>query len=188
MKNWNVRQEDVDAYLKICREAVEDDNVFAVFKSLPAYTKILEHASYKQGLEYFNRIVIGPHLDVHSTNDNYGRPKRFTYGKWILSPTTLQYVYVLQRLVDMFGSLEDMRIIEIGGGYGGQCKIIHDYCKPRTYGIVDLNEVCFLQVKYLERFGINIFSWSGNFTIPYKSDLVISNYALSEVTEPLQSQ
>lgn len=193
MKNWNVRQEDIDAYLKVCKDAAENDEVFAVFKSLPAYRKILEHTSYKQGEYYYNRvpIVYGTNpfgKDFFTSNDEYGKPERFQYGDIVVSPTTLQYVYVFYKLEELFGSLKGRKIVEIGGGYGGQCKIIHDYCKPHSYEIYDLPEVVELQMKYLTKH--NVKAW-GFWKIKEEDiwcDLVISNYALSEITEPLQTE
>lgn len=193
MKNWNVRQEDIDAYLKVCKDAAENDEVFAVFKSMPAYRKILEHASYKQGEYYYNRvpIVYGTNSfgqDFFTSNDEYGSPERFQYGDILISPTTLQYIYVFNRLEELCGSLKDQKIIEIGGGYGGQCKIIHDYCKPASYGISDLKEACMLQKKYLSKFEVQAMLYPEYYTVEYPHDLVISNYALSEITEPLQTE
>lgn len=183
----------MDAYLKVCKDAAEDDSVFAVFKSLPAYRKILEHANYKQGEFYYNRvpIVYGYNLvgdDFFTSNDKYGNPERFQYGDVLISPTTLQYIYVYNRLETLFGSLKGLNIIEIGGGYGGQCKIIHDYCHPGQYTIVDLEEPGLLQEKYLSKFGIQANIVSPHFAERGRPcDLVISNYALSEIIEPFQT-
>lgn len=196
MKTWNVRQEDINAYLKVCKDAVENDEVFAVFKSLPAYRKILEHTSMELGRRYFNSVYYdfphwfseAPFLD----NDKFGHPLRYKYispdGVITASPTTLQYVYVLARLIELCGSLDRKKIVEIGGGYGGQCKIIHDCFIPHSYDIVDLVGVDKLQQKYLMKFGIEVLTWPGCWPRDYLYDLVISNYALSEVTEPTQTK
>lgn len=88
-----------------------------------------------------------------------------------------QYEAVLNRLVDLFGPLDGMHIIEIGGGYGGQAKAICDRFKVRTYTIIDLPEVCELQRRFLHGYNIRITSgieW-------HCYTLVISNYALSEI-------
>lgn len=188
MKTWNIRQEDMDAYLNVCKQAAEDDNVFASFKRKPAYTKILEHTSKAQGDYYFNRIPVID-SDFFTSNDDYGNPERFDYAGKLISPTTLQYIYVLNRLLYFFRTLAGFSIIEIGGGYGGQCKIIHDYCRIESYRIVDLYEPGLLQNKYLSKFGIEaaIYEPDG-YPVGPRYDLCISNYALSEITEPLQTQ
>ena len=35
-----------------------------------------------------------------------------------------QYITVMNRIVELFGPLDKLRICEIGGGYGGQAKVI----------------------------------------------------------------
>lgn len=189
MKTWNIRQEDMDAYLKVCKQAAEDDNVFASFKRNPAYTKILEHTSKAQGDYYYNRVPIVVGGDFFTSNDKYGNPERFQYGDILISPTTLQYIYVCNRVETLFGSLKGLNIIEIGGGYGGQAKIIKDYSGYVSYSIVDIYEPGLLQKKYLSKFNIeaNIYEPDA-YPVGPTYDLCISNYALSEVTEPLKTQ
>jgi len=87
------------------------------------------------------------------------------------------YQLHLENIVKHFGPLDGMRICEIGGGYGGQAKAILDEYKPVWYHIIDLPEVCELQKRYEPRVS--------TFTEPtYQDyDLVISNYALSEIPD-----
>lgn len=90
--------------------------------------------------------------------------------------TIEQYKEVMDRIVGLVGSLDNLRIIEIGGGYGGQCKIIMDNYKVSCYHIIDLPEVCELQRKNC---------LAECFTEPTgeQYDLVISNYAISEIPD-----
>jgi putative sugar O-methyltransferase len=195
MKTWNIHQEDMDAYLKVCKQAAEDDSVFASFKRNPAYTKILEHTSKAQGQIYWDYIksycdYAERETKAFATNDNYGLPHTFQYDGWQLSPTTIQYIYVVVRILNSLGeSVYPSDVVEIGGGYGGQCKIFRDWYFKGSYSIIDLPEVCQLQRKYLSKFNIsaNIYEPDG-YPVGRTYDLVISNYALSEVTEPLQTQ
>jgi putative sugar O-methyltransferase len=200
MKTWNIRQEDMDAYLKVCKDAAENDEVFETFKRNPAYTKILEHTSKGQGQIYWEYLKTHYKGDLFypmllkefSYNDTYGLPRTYQYEGWQFSPTTLQYIYVLGRIQS---GIKDIRfdgginVIEIGGGYGGQCKIFCDFYFKRTYSIVDLPHAGLLQKKYLSKFNIpaNIYE-PDLFPLDKTYDLVISNYALSEVTEPLQTK
>ena len=105
----------------------------------------------------------------------------FEYDGAFISPNTLRYVKVLADLHECFGKLDDFNIVEIGGGYGGQCKVINDFAKVRSYTIIDLPEVKQLAKRWFERFGMNdiIFRDHNDLSI-IKYDLCISNYAFTE--------
>jgi hypothetical protein len=183
--NW-IREDIMNPYLDVCRRAVEDDEVFAVFKSLPAYRKILEHTSQRQGEIYMYKIPGEYDVIKFMTNDVYGSPEMFPYSGYLMSPTTLQYIYVLSRLEKLFGSLGGFRIAEIGGGYGGQSKIIQDKYRV-DYHLYDHPDVVNLQMKYLGKFNMSATGILYS-AAPLGYDLVISNYALSEITEPLLTE
>jgi len=176
-------------YLKVCKAAVADDKVFETFRAQADYITVVEACGRRHGVGYLSVIrKIYPHLmsylPLFSTSDFVGLPKQFYYREAhrSFSPTTLRYIKVLGDLEQLFGSLTDMDIIEIGGGYGGQCKIIYDIFKPRSYTIVDLPEALALTEKYLRHFEIDNVILSPpktNFKNLYT--LCISNYAFSEV-------
>jgi putative sugar O-methyltransferase len=181
-------------YLKVCRDAVEYPVVFSTFKKRPNYTYVLEHVSETLGEEYLNEIkdkspYLLKYLTKFITNDSIGKPNTYFYKEigCSISPTTLRYIKVLGDLINLFGQLNDMDIIEIGGGYGGQCKIIYDVSKPRSYTLVDLPDVLALSKKYLSKFDINNVSFkafSGDFKSSY--DLCVSNYAFTEIGREYQ--
>ena len=129
-----------------------------------------------------------------------GNPQVFTYRygflklkSIIFSPTTCRYIKILADLQDLFRSLNHMRIIEIGGGYGGQCSIIYKMFKPASYTIIDLEPCLKLSRRYLETLGIH-----GVHYVPMSDldkthingdfDLVISNYAFSELSKSVQTE
>lgn len=51
-KGWEAEEQIAVDYLETCRSAVEDDEIFAKFKSLQGYKNILEHVTPRQGAEY----------------------------------------------------------------------------------------------------------------------------------------
>jgi hypothetical protein len=56
--NWSCLEPDATTpYAEICREAVEDEEVFKSFKQDSRYTAILEHVSIDHGRRYFNEIL-----------------------------------------------------------------------------------------------------------------------------------
>lgn len=181
-------------YLKLCKDAVENDEVFKNFKRHPDYMMILEHVSQVVGSRYLKEIetdfpYLLQHMPRFATNDNVGNPVTFPYKEvgLNLSPTTLRYVKVLADLMNLFGRLDLMNIVEIGGGYGGQCKIIHDICQPASYTIVDLPDVLALSDKYLKHFNIkNLILRNPDDTSETHYDLCISNYAFTEIDRKYQ--
>ena len=109
------------------------------------------------------------------------------YSDIFISPSTLRYIKVLSDLIKIFGNLDGFKIAEIGGGYGGQCKIINDYFNIKNYHIIDLPEVNLLSKKYLQKLNINNVRFStSKDLIPEDYDLVISNYAYTELDRELQ--
>ncbi len=183
-------------YLNVCREAVKSEKTFKNFKNHPDYRGVLEHVSYKQGLDYLNEIKMScPYIlefmEQFARNDKIGSPQMFWYSAVNLnmSPTTLRYVKVLADLIDNFGRLDDMNIIEIGGGYGGQCAVIKEYTTPLTYTIVDYPEAMTLTRKFLEIRGRadDVYYRSIYDDSDVKYDLFLSNYAFTEIERRFQN-
>ncbi|MBU1173606.1 MAG: putative sugar O-methyltransferase [Proteobacteria bacterium] len=125
-------------------------------------------------------------MNKFAKNDAVGNPNVFYFEelKMDMSPTTLRYIKVLADLLNLFGSLDDMDIIEIGVGYGGQCRIINDIYRPRSYTLVDFKEVLLLSEKYLKEKNIIIRFPEDTTEVHY--DLCISNYAFSEMGHDYQ--
>lgn len=174
-------------YKSICELAARDAEVFKNFKRHPDYKRVLEHVSYNQGLEYLNIIKKTELIDYmiqFAKNDIIGNPEVFYYKDidMSISPTTLRYIKVLADLIEIFGSLDNKHIIEIGGGYGGQCKIIHELFNPESYTIVDLPEALELDKIYLQE--IDVKYKTSDFDEHY--DLCISNYAFTEIDKNYQ--
>ena len=181
-------------YLKVCDRAAKDSGTFANFRANLAYRTVVESCSRLHGSLYLdwlqeNSPFILHDLDKFVTSDKIGGPFVYQYdGLNIeISPTTLRYIKILVELNDFFGTLEDKDIIEIGGGYGGQCKIIYDYVKPRSYTLVDLPTALPLAERYLKQFGIkNVIFKTPDDLFENVYSLCISNYAFSEFDRGFQ--
>lgn len=171
MLKWIVKGKALENYIQACRDAVKN---ITTFKQDERLHTIFEHCPKVIADEYY-KIIPEALLNKGFTNDFYGSPKLHSYGQKKFSTSTLQYIGVLSKLIELYGSLDGWRICEIGGGYGGQCRTITDIYTPECYHIIDLPEVCELQSKYCQ---------ADCFTLPtgQEYDLVISNYALSEIS------
>lgn len=191
---WNM----ITSYSEVCAWATTNDFVFSNFKQHPCYKAILEHVSQEDGAKYISEITKAGIIDLVSdkdklvVNDALGNPDKFEYdtcGKF--SPTTLRYTKVASDILSTFPQLrqqEKINIVEIGVGYGGQCLLLDNFLNIEKYTLVDITPALSLAKKYLEQFIMRArlkFSTLNELAAsPY--DLVISNYAYSELNRELQ--
>lgn len=182
---------DNSKYPEVCYAAATSDEAFKVFKSNSTYREILEHVSYEEGLRYQRHFehnnIITDNLEKFKINDIYGSPHTcdFNIGKY--SPTTLRYMSVLSDLTQL--NLNNISIVEIGAGYGGQYSVLRQLYKPSKYTFIDLPEVLQLIKRYVNTLkldDIDLSFLSGSNVLDQTFDLVISNYALSECTKEIQ--
>ncbi len=184
---------DGSSYHKICIAAVEDENIYKNFRRYKSYFYVLEHVSKELGQTYLNLL-----LKTNSTLNSFhnsksqnkiGNPLCYRYKKiGSTSPTLLRYLKVLDDLNDFFGSLNGRHIVEIGVGYGGQAGVIIQNSAISKYTLFDLNEVNDLAIKFLKDLGLSnkINAFDGRKPTEINCDLVISNYAFSELNKEVQ--
>ncbi len=179
----------VSGYPNFCQLAANNDHIFASFKRQPVYRAILEHVDYETGRQYL-QIILAEHpeflkdFDLCRQNDAIGDPIVHDYGEYgVFSPTTLRYIKVAGDLKQRFGDLSQKHIVEIGAGYGGQCKILSDLIGFASYTIIDLPQCNALSRRYLQKQNVkNVFFIDNDKLNSVKTfDLVISNYAFSEI-------
>jgi putative sugar O-methyltransferase len=206
---------DISAYRTACKEAATNEAAFSQFKRDPRYTDVLEHVSKPLGDEYLKHIVPSSlwneeMIEKYSKNDSLGNPVTFEFMPWgSWSPTTLRYIKQALEIRKIFGDLSEKNIVEIGGGYGGLCKILFDiFPDIESYTIIDLEPAVQLDGKYLS----TLFEQEVRKEKDYlwvvgkvrliaidqaprkwenlcdKIDLVISNYAFSECVEDIQNK
>lgn len=185
---------DTIDYKNVCLEASTNENLFNNFKNNPVYNGILEHVSKEQGQLYLNYINnnfpnLDEYIDRFKKNDIYGGTFLSEYDKiGHISPSTLRYIKVLSDLDTLFGDLNNKKIVEIGVGYGGQCFILSQYYKINDYSLIDLDESLLLTDKYLNKLDVShrIINIDNISELDEDFDLVISNYAYSELSRELQ--
>jgi len=188
--------DDVWGYRQFCEQAAENDEVFNNFKRAPQYTAILEHLGVCTGRPYLNIVKEQTPeflniIDQFKKNDLYGNPRTNYYDETgDISSTTIRYMKVASDLTTLFGSLDGKSIVEIGGGYGGQCFVLSCIYKFKDYTLIDLPEPLALAKKFLEKQGV--------YNVIYKPydealkdgsfDLLISNYAYAECSQPMREK
>ncbi|BAZ49918.1 putative methyltransferase [Nostoc sp. NIES-4103] len=181
-------------YPEFCLKASLDYSIFKDFRRNEIYRIALEHDSFEQGLEYLEATKqsssnVLSKINEFLKNDHIGNPEVFDYeGIGTIAAPTLRYIKILSDLESEFGTLDNLNICEIGVGYGGLCRIINSYFKVKSYTLVDLKPVLMLAQRYLDHYPLNT-------TLIYKTmnelskenyDLVISNYAFTEIRRDVQ--
>ncbi|MFM7364487.1 MAG: putative sugar O-methyltransferase [Cuspidothrix sp.] len=181
-------------YPEFCLKASLDYSIFRNFRQNEIYNLALEHDSFEQGLEYLEATQksgsnVLSNINEFRKNDVIGNPRVFDYKEiGTIAPPTLRYIKILSDLESEFGTLDNFNICEIGVGYGGLCRIVSSYFNIKTYTLVDLKPVLQLAQRYLDHYPLNT-------TVIYKTmnelqrnsyDLIISNYALTEIRREIQ--
>jgi len=184
---------DNQVYPQVCLQAAYDYRYFLNFRREKDYVGALEHVPERVGRICYDLIKDDPSvailMDKFRQNDLYGNPITFnheTLGD--ISATTLRYIRILIALKHFFGSLDGMNICEIGVGYGGQCRVANVMWKPRRYRLVDIQPALALAQRFLDHFILpSVMSYQTMNQLNYENyDLVISNYAFTELPREIQ--
>jgi putative sugar O-methyltransferase len=182
-------------YLTAIKLALKNQRSFDNFKRLRSYQNVLEHASKQQGKEYLKILssrkdgILTLGMSTVLISDSVGNPIKFKYDNYTvpLSPTTLRYMKVSSDLQILFGNKLG-KVAEIGCGYGGQTLVNDQLLNVETAKLFDLPIVNKLIDRYLNSFLLNgaYNTTVINKEVPQEYDLVISNYAFSELPKKLQ--
>jgi putative sugar O-methyltransferase len=187
-----------ETYIETVKDVVDSDNL-SDFKSRKEYKTILEHASQQEASFYYTLImdrikngeVINNELiNKFKENDKLGNGETINceyFGE--IGRSTLKYIALAYQIRDLVGEKKNLKLLEIGGGYGGQVKILCDLLDVSEVFMIDIPVVLSLQKKYLQHHGIEV-----NTVDPDKVeslydkefDLVVSNHAICELHRDLQ--
>ena len=182
-------------YEKAVFKIISNETSLKKFRRIYDYREILEHLNYMDGMMYLDIIrnkqpLILNEIAKFRENDKFGRPRRFFYPEiGRLSPTTLRYIFVATDLYSKFAMSGIKKIVEIGAGYGGQISILNslDLNHRNEYFVFDLPNVQILIQIYLSKMKLTKISFLNIKETKKKDfDLVISNYAFSELPIYLQ--
>ena len=190
---WRAADQMAHSYIEACEKATVDDEYFNNFKSRYEIQTIFEHVpgwlgeKYLENILYNNPIILDRAEEFIRANDAYGSPRKSQYFKYNIdgmSPTTARYMKVLSDLIGLYGSLDNMNIVEIGGGYGGFTLVVSKMFKFKNYYNVDLETPGKLAQKYCTLTGVENFHVVTPTQLEkledIEIDLLISNYAFSE--------
>lgn len=190
---------DNKSYPEFCELASKNDDVFRSFRSNKTYKAVVESVREEDGINYFQiacsrTAMVKQNIKYFFNSDKVGNPDLISVKtgllsrKYKISPTTARYIKNVSDLIFLFGDLSGLKIAEIGGGYGGLCKIINDLFDFESYTLFDLPQCLALSKKFLDVFdlkNINYFT-DQSLTSIREFDLIISNYAFSELHGSIQ--
>jgi hypothetical protein len=208
------REQGETNWLAFCKTCAADPAAFATFRRHPATVSMLEHVSPNLGRRFLNFLgeetALGdlPFADFQA-GDRIGDPATANYSDelapdveladYLFAPTTLRYACLGWQVYHHISSVTaapSVSILEIGGGYGGQAKILFDLFRAShrdiaAYRIVDLAAVNGLQLRFLEQSlepdefaRVRCTTFEGLEQDHF--DLVVSNYALGEFSRKYQ--
>lgn len=184
-----------DTYLGFSDNLKDIDGVYLTFKGQPFFKDILEHLSVQFGLEYkklieteFSRYT-DEFVNLVNINDSIGNPSKSVMDDLYISPSNMRYIYhslLIESKIKTWFNVKEVKIVEIGGGYGGLCYYIKNILKNYdiNYTIIDLPNIINLQSKFLNDVQVDsrLISCFDTTNINETFDLVISNYCLSEIS------
>lgn len=180
---------DYPGYTELCRRAAADDACFAGIREDPTYSAVVTSKLHYGGRDCFamlqERGFDPGFFAAIRDHDRLGGPTLASFGAaGMLAPQTMRYVKVLSDLELLFGALDGASIVEIGGGFGGQCAVIAKRFKIARYTLVDLPEPLLLAQRYLDALGIanTAFAELNALSVNAQYDLVISCYGVSELS------
>jgi hypothetical protein len=191
----NRSDSDSAPYTTFVASTILNEKKLNNFRTDYRYRLILEHVDFKLGYKY-QRLLTPATFDFYRMNPNLfnlskvGSPRTFYYSDlgWI-SPTIIRYLYVDQKIHELFGDANIQRMAEIGIGFGGQFAVTSASFNLKEFSLYDLPVVLDLAEKTLDKAELSSSIFEKKSINPVESenyDLVISNYAFSELPRDIQ--
>lgn len=188
---------DVETYLSVVRGVLHGEYK-QNFRACAEYQKILEHVSFGLARQYLQRIESREPLEKLISSElalkfmDIGSPPIFPFhtsaGKKELNPTFIRYAHVAKDLEERFGPLDDLVMGEIGVGFGGQAALFNEVNGLKKVFLFDLPEVNELAKWFLSQTSptLSISTVDGRSPLSTEVDIVISNFAFSELKREIQ--
>lgn len=198
-KGTSISDNNGTQYPELVLLALEDEIVFQNFRSASVYAEIVSGVPQELGNQCWKlireRALKDDKLEDYLQSDGIGNPETYFIKNMnrYVAPGTLRYIKIMYDIMDLFPDTKT--IAEIGIGYGGQCKVITDKMNINRYDLIDLPEVVKLAEKFLRQFRteevinekMNFIDGTNLCESSQGCDLVISNYAFSELCREVQN-
>lgn len=184
-----------------CNEIVT--NKITNWKIQPNIKYMLEHVLPYQAVEYIKLSKL--HLSqeeiqsLASLNDMYGGTQVINIDNIITSPSSARYISHAVDIINHISAknLDNITIVEVGGGYGGLALVLLKLAEMKNiniqkYIIYDLPFVKQLQQYYLNSHDITKVEWKDSSTfgedLEDGNNFLISCYCISEIEKQYRQQ
>jgi hypothetical protein len=193
--NSSVTDSDYIAqYATLCGTAAKNEEIFKKFRSAQVMVEALDHVSIEQGNAYISQILkygtwSSQYTKVIQKIDLLGKPRKFKFRHYgTFSPTLLRYLKVYLDLKNNFGEVKNLNVAEIGIGFGGQSSLICLLDNPASYTFYDIPPVIELAKRFISELSLQgeFKFFDGRNPVQSMPDLVVSNYAFSELSRSVQ--
>lgn len=194
--SWLTSEDSIARYKDALHLASTKDDAFSKFRRLAGLREIIEGVPDVVGRGYHAKLCaqlghddLGSEWSRITKNDKVGDPtlvELAPHGH--AASTTMRYAWNVSDMDRHGVALAGADIVEVGGGYGGLCRMIHEFHAPRSYTIIDLPEALKLAKRYLAEFDIHPQIVSCYEYGQRPIDTFISNYALTELTRDVQDE
>jgi hypothetical protein len=177
---------NLSAYREACKRAATD---LYCFRQDGAIRSVTDTNTYEHGLSCRDYLRIPAlkftDLSKFQVLDLMGNPPLYDYNP-PFNPTTLRHVVTALRIAMQFG--REVRVAEIGCGYGALCAALQVIGFSLEYTLIDLPEPRELAREYLSALSAvdhvtfqEPYNFSASDSVSIHPSLVISCYALSEL-------
>jgi len=197
----NRSNSDDGLFLYNVKEAIYNEKKFNKFRNNFFWKSVVENTSYNEALIYLKNIDKKYLNTLDSNNKNIfeflekidklfcAKTFNFPTINKRISGNSIRYLKQSTDIKKKINSKKFEKVVEIGVGCGLQCLILDQLLQIRKYILVDVDLVLKLSKKFLENFILKLsydFKTLNTFNNIDKYDLVISNYAFSELPKTLQ--
>jgi hypothetical protein len=179
---------DQRVFAREALNAATSEEQFVTFKKNPFLNLLWENHSLEEGEQWLQTIehhypFLKEKFEKISESDQVGSPRVYPFkdaGRF--SPSTLRFTAIAGEIQTKLGGWQGKKVVQIGAGFGGLCKVLHAIAEFESYTLVDLPEQLALAKKYLEAFGLKnvIYSTPEELVSSTRYDLVLSDRSFSE--------
>jgi putative sugar O-methyltransferase len=174
-------------YPETCTYIANSDS-FNYFRRIKTIINVYDHVTFFQATQYIRILAQRNHLNFLGNAPALGKPFLYKFKGVQNKISTLEtrYSKIFSDIKILFPDIRFKNVCEIGVGFGGLAHMFNDV---ESYTLYDLPEVNELAKLYLKKSNVpNIYKFQDG-RKPFdnsKFDLVISNYAFSELTREMQ--